>query len=119
MRISLELALFVAIPFGLIFMFLLRLVIKSHYSRVTTGESGMVGLIGVARSDIDQDGGQVFVLGERWQAVSEVPISNGSRVRVVRLANLVMAVEAYHGSGVSLTQTESTAARESGSGSGL
>ena len=119
LRISLELALFVAIPFGLIFMFLLRLVIKSHRSRVTTGESGMVGLIGVARSDIDQEGGQVFVLGERWQAVSEVPIPTGSRVRVIRLASLVLVVEPYHGSGVSLTQTESTAAGESGSGSGL
>ena len=110
LRIGLELALFVAIPFGLIFMFLLRLVIKSHFSRVTTGEPGMVGLVGVARSDVDQDGGQVFVLGERWQAVSEVPISTGSRIRVVRLANLVMAVEPYHGSGVSLTQTETNAA---------
>ena len=110
LRISLELALFVTIPFSLIFMFLLRLVIKSHFSRVTTGASGMVGLIGVARSDIKQDGGQVFVMGERWQAVSEVPIPAGSRVRVLRLANLVMAVESYHGSGVSLTQTESSAA---------
>ena len=116
LRIGLELALFVAIPFGLIFMFLLRLVIKSHFSRVTTGEPGMVGLVGVARSDIDQDGGQVFVLGERWQAVSEVPISTGSRVRVVRLANLVMAVEPYHGSGVSLTQTETNAAVGPGGG---
>ena len=110
LRISLELALFVTIPFSLIFMFLLRLVIKSHFSRVTTGAAGMVGLIGVARSDIKQDGGQVFVMGERWQAVSEVPIPAGSRVRVLRLANLVMAVESYHGSGVSLTQTESSAA---------
>lgn len=110
LRISLELALFVTIPFSLIFMFLLRLVIKSHFSRVTTGASGMVGLIGVARSDIKQDGGQVFVMGERWQAVSEVPIPAGSRIRVLRLANLVMAVESYHGSGVSLTQTESSAA---------
>ena len=118
LRISLELALFVAIPFALIFMFLMRLVIKSHFSRVTTGDAGMIGLVGVARSDIDEDGGQVFVLGERWQAVSQVAIASGRRVRIVRVANLVMAVEPYHGSGVSLTQIESHVAPAPHTGGG-
>ena len=58
-----------------------------------TGEAGMVGETGVAKSDIHQDG-KVSVHGEFWNAVSAVPIGVGSKVRVVGVHGLKVQVEA-------------------------
>ena len=93
LRIRPELALAVAIPFALIFMFLLQLVIKSHMLKVTTGEEGLLGMIGKARTDVNKQGGKVFVYGELWDAVSEVPIAPGAQTRVVRVGNFRLVVE--------------------------
>ena len=93
LRIDLGLALAIAIPFALIFMFLLRLVIKSHLAKVTTGEAGLVRSVGTAQTDISRQGGKVFVAGELWQAVSEVEIPKGSRVRVDHADNLMLVVK--------------------------
>jgi len=94
LRISLIIAASVAIPFAIIFIFLLRLVIKSFQSKVTTGEEGMVGEIGVARTVITPREGTVFIGGELWRATSRQEIPKGARVRVIRAKNLYIEVEA-------------------------
>jgi membrane-bound serine protease (ClpP class) len=93
LRVDTGLAIAVAVGFGLIFMLLLHLAVKSYRFKVSTGDVGMVGMIGTARSSVDQEGGQVFVYGEWWHAVSDVPIAAGSKVRVVRADNLSLVVE--------------------------
>lgn len=99
LRIDIMTALAVAIPFGLIFIVLLRLVIRSHRSKVTTGELGLVGEQGIAKTAIGPDGGRIFVLGEIWRATSNEPIEEGSKVRVVRARNLDLVVEPVSGRG--------------------
>lgn len=94
LRISPGLALAVALPFALIFIFLLRLVIQTHKRKVSTGQAGMVGAVGTARTNIDGVGGKVFVYGEWWDAVSRAPISAGTEVRVTGVQNLKLEVEA-------------------------
>lgn len=94
LRIGLGTALAVAIPFALIVIFLLRLVVKSHLRRVTTGEAGLVGEIGRTKTDVGPEGGTVFVAGEIWRAVSDVTIPAGSKVRIVKAKNLDVKVEA-------------------------
>lgn len=93
--IGLGLALGVAIPFALIFIFLLRLVIRAQKNRVTTGEAGLIGMIGEARTEITPEGGKVFIHGEWWRAASRVLIPAGSRVRVLEAHNLDLIVEPY------------------------
>jgi membrane-bound serine protease (ClpP class) len=102
LRISFGLALAVAIPFALIAILLLHLTVKSVRLKVTTGTRGMVGSFGVAQTPIEADEGRVLVLGERWKAVSATSIPQGARVKVVGAKNLVLVVEPYAGSGVSL-----------------
>jgi membrane-bound serine protease (ClpP class) len=97
LRISWAIAFAVAIPFALIFIFLLRLVVKSHRAKVTTGNAGLVGLVGEARSDIGEDGGKVFVNGELWRAFCREPIPSGTRVKIVRARNLELLVEPVGG----------------------
>lgn len=97
LRIDWALALAVAVPFALIFIFLLRLVIRSHLGRVTTGESALVGLTGTVRREVSPAGGTVFVVGEIWRATSSTFIPSGAKVRVVRARNLDLVVEPLEG----------------------
>jgi len=93
--IGLKTALGVALPFGLIFIVLLVAVLRSLRQRVTTGEAGMVGLIGLADTDVHLSG-RVKVRGEYWAAVSGAPIAAGRRVRIIGVENLVLRVEEVH-----------------------
>lgn len=93
LRINLETALAVNIPFALIFIFLMRLVIQSHRRRVTTGTEGLVGMVGKTRTEVGPQGGKVFVNGEWWDAVSSVPIPSRTRVRVISSEGLLLHVE--------------------------
>ena len=92
--ISLLTALSVALPFGLITVFLLRLVIQSHHAKVTTGEVGLVGEIGRVES-IDAREGiiKVYVHGELWDAVSPGSVSARGSVRVKAVEGLTLRVE--------------------------
>ena len=92
-RIRLGLAIAVAVSFGIILVFLLRLVIRSQRKPVTTGSEALAGMMGKARTAVDEQGGKVFVNGEWWEAVSTVPIAAGSRVRIIEAKDLVLTVE--------------------------
>ena len=92
MRVSLMTALVVAIPVGVIAVFLMTLVLRSHGARVVTGVEAMVGEVGIARTTIAPDG-KVFVRGELWNAAAEEPIGEGERVRVRSVSGLTVTVE--------------------------
>ncbi len=84
MRVHWVTALAVSIPLGVIAIFLMTLVLKAHQKKVSTGEQGMVGEIGIAKTAIDPEG-KIFVHGEIWTARSSVPIPKGERVVVLSM----------------------------------
>ena len=92
LRLPLSLVLGVVTPFALIFIVMLRLAFRSRKSKVTTGEEGMIGLIGKAETAIAPEG-TVFVRGELWKARSRANIPKGESVRVVALEGLSLDVE--------------------------
>ncbi len=92
MRIGLSTAIGVALPFAAIFLILLVSVIKSWRQRITTGDAGMIGLIGVADNEI-HTAGRVKVRGEYWSARSAAPIPAGRPVRVLAVDSLTLKVE--------------------------
>jgi membrane-bound serine protease (ClpP class) len=93
MRLPLGLVLAVVIPFAVIMIFMLRLAIRSRQVKVTTGTSGMIGLVGRAQTRIAPEG-TVFVRGELWRARSSMQIAEGEAVRVRGVEGLTLAVEA-------------------------
>lgn len=93
LRIQLSTTLAVAIPLGLISVFLVRLAYLSHARKSVTGSQGMIGETGVAITVIHGDG-KVMVHGEYWNALSKTPIAAGSRVRVISMQGLQIDVEA-------------------------
>jgi membrane-bound serine protease (ClpP class) len=91
-RIGFYTALALALPFAIIFMILLVALFRSFRQKVATGNQGMIGLIGIADSDIHREG-RARVRGEYWKAQSSAPISAGKPVRVLAVDGLKLRVE--------------------------
>ncbi len=92
MRIGFWTAVGVVLPFAAIFIVLLLALFGSWRQRITTGDAGMIGLVGVADNDISLSG-RVRVRGEYWTARSSSPIPAGKSVKVVGVENLTLKVE--------------------------
>jgi len=93
MRVKLLVALAVSMPFGVITAFLMSIAWRARRNKVITGSQGIVGELGVARTELAPSG-KVFVHGELWNAHSARPIPSGTEVRVVAVAQLELLVEA-------------------------
>jgi membrane-bound serine protease (ClpP class) len=91
-RISLGTAVGIALPFAAITVFLTTLVIRAHGNKIETGVSALVGETGIARSTLDPEG-KILVHGEYWDAVSSVPVTEGTRVRVLSVEGMRVKVE--------------------------
>ncbi|MGH9602001.1 MAG: NfeD family protein [Terriglobales bacterium] len=92
MRIRLWTALAVAVPFGVIAVFLMTLAFQAQMAKVQVGTETMVGVVGVARTPLNPKG-KVFVQGELWDAVSTASVDTGAEVRIRRVEGLVLDVE--------------------------
>jgi membrane-bound serine protease (ClpP class) len=76
---------------SLFFMVVAGIVFRSHFQRPMSGAAGMVGERGVAYTALSPEG-QVFIHGEYWHAVSDVPIAPGETVEVVEVVDLKIRV---------------------------
>ena len=92
MRVKLWTALSVSIPLGAITVFLMSIALKARRNKVVTGQQGMIGTVGEARTDIDPEG-KVFVLGELWNAHAPVRVQMGEQVVVRKVEGLELEVE--------------------------
>ena len=95
MRVQLLTALAVSIPLGGITIFLMSIALKAHRNKVVTGEQGLVGEIGIAKSDLRPEG-KVFVHGELWNAVSSEPMATGKSIIVTHVDGLILKVAPAH-----------------------
>jgi membrane-bound serine protease (ClpP class) len=93
MRPAMSLIISFALCFAFIFLFLTFKVIQAMNRRLETGREGIIGESGVARTDIDNHSGKVFVHGEWWNAVADGLIPKGTRVQVETMNNLVLKVK--------------------------
>jgi len=96
MRIKWLTALAVTVPFALITIFLMTLALRARRNKVSTGREGMVGLIGVARTQLEP-AGKVFVHGEIWDATSHAPVASGQAIVVRHVDGLRLEVEPVAG----------------------
>jgi len=94
LRVSWEVIMLVVIIIAGFVIFLLTLGVKAQFRRRATGSEGIVGEIGMARTDIKPSGGTIFVHGEFWNAVSDSKIKKGSKVRVIDVKEMILRVEA-------------------------
>ena len=66
--------------------------VRALFQKPTTGYSGLIGQVAVARSPLDP-AGEVFVQGERWRAVAEGgAVAEGAPVKVTGIDGLTLKV---------------------------
>ncbi len=91
-QISKSLIISVAILSGGMIASIVYFAIRSRGFPVVSGREQMIGMTGVARSDIDASG-MVFVHGELWQAHAGQAIADGQKIRVNGVDGLRLSVE--------------------------
>lgn len=69
--------------------------IKSGSRRPVTGIEGMIGSIGIAKTDVNPRG-QITVHGEIWDAISHTPIRQGETAEVTSVEGLTVTVAPTH-----------------------
>ncbi|HEV2331086.1 MAG TPA: nodulation protein NfeD [Verrucomicrobiae bacterium] len=75
------------------FIFFVSKGIRAQYLPIRAGSETMLGKTVPARSRIDNAGGKVFIEGELWNAVSEIPVEAGQNVEVTGLEGLTLKVK--------------------------
>jgi membrane-bound serine protease (ClpP class) len=74
------------------FVFLVaRLAIRAHRRPVVTGSEELIGSVGVALEDVNNEG-WARVHSEQWRVQSAVPLKRGQNVRVTDRHGLVLTV---------------------------
>src|SRR5271167_553401 len=92
MRVNLWTALGVSLPLGAITVFLMSIALRARHNKVVTGQQGLIGTVGQARTDIDPEG-KVFIQGELWNAHAPSRVGIGEQVVVRKVEGLELEVE--------------------------
>jgi membrane-bound serine protease (ClpP class) len=92
MRVGFWTALAVSVPLSVITIFLMTIAYRAFHNKIITGEQGMIGLVGEARTLLAPHG-KIFVNGELWNARSTLPIEPGTPVVVRKVEGLELEVE--------------------------
>jgi len=93
LRLSLVWVVPATVVTALFFIFVVGAGLRAQRMPVKAGAETMRGKVVTALTAIDGRGGKVFVEGEYWQAVSEVPVEQGQRVEIVERQGLTLRVK--------------------------
>jgi membrane-bound serine protease (ClpP class) len=77
---------------SLFFIAVIVIAVKAQLRPRQGGQEGMRGEEGIAITDIHGEG-KVLIHGEQWNAMSDVPVTRGGRIRVIRVERLKVKVE--------------------------
>ncbi|MBI2862708.1 MAG: nodulation protein NfeD [Chloroflexi bacterium] len=89
------------------FVFVVGAVVRSRRWQTKTGQEGLVGAIGITRTDLSPHGA-VFVQGELWDAIAEQPIPAGESIVVTAVQGLHLSVRRSDVSGKLSATSEGT-----------
>ena len=78
---------------ALFFMFVVGAGLRAQFLPLRAGKETMLGKSVQTLTRTDTNGGKVFVEGEYWNAVSDVPIEFGQQVEIVRIDGLTLKVK--------------------------
>jgi membrane-bound serine protease (ClpP class) len=94
LRASLQVIIPVVAVIAIFFIIGVILSVAALTRKPVSGQPGLVGLEGDARTAITAKDGRVFVAGTHWNALSDAPIAEGARVKVVQVKGMTLKVEA-------------------------
>jgi membrane-bound serine protease (ClpP class) len=77
---------------SLFFIAVIAIAIKAQLRPRQGGQEGIRGEEGLAITDIREEG-KVLIHGEHWNAISDVPVTRGVKIRVIRVEHMKVRVE--------------------------
>jgi membrane-bound serine protease (ClpP class) len=77
---------------SLFFIAVIAIALKAQMRKTLGGEEGMEGEEGQAITDVFAEG-KVLIHGEHWNAISDVPVTKGSKIRVIRVEHMKIKIE--------------------------
>jgi membrane-bound serine protease (ClpP class) len=92
-RLSLAVIIPATVVTALFFIFIVSAGLRAQFLPVRAGRETMLGQIVPALGRINATGGQVFIEGELWKAVSDAPVEKDQPVEVVGLDGLTLKVK--------------------------
>lgn len=92
-RLSLSIIVPATVVTALFFIFVIGAGLRAQLLPVRAGGEAMLGKVVRAHEPIDATGGRVFIEGEYWNAVSDVPIERGQPVEIVAIEGLTLRVK--------------------------
>ena len=93
MRVNPGLIAIVTILIAGFFVFVVQRVVKVHRKQATTGREELIGKTAVTRTALTPEG-QVFLKGERWEAISELGnIESNETVTITKVDGLTLHVK--------------------------
>jgi membrane-bound serine protease (ClpP class) len=95
MQISLSFLLPTVITVGALVGTVIWMAAKSGRRAPVTGVEGMIGSIGIAKTDLNPRG-QIALHGEIWEAISQTPILQGEAAEVTSVEGLTVNVGPVH-----------------------
>lgn len=93
LKLSLSVVLPAAIVTAIFFIVTFRLAYKAYKRKPVTGTEGLIGMEGIAKTEITPDGGMIIVHGELWSAYSADVIHKDERVFVEDVKGLRVKVK--------------------------
>jgi membrane-bound serine protease (ClpP class) len=75
------------------FIFVVGSGLRAQRMPVKVGSETMRGMVVTSLTRIDARSGKVFIEGEYWNAVSDVPVEQGQRVEIVEMQGLTLKVK--------------------------
>ena len=75
------------------FVFVVGAGLRAQFKPVRAGKETMLGRTVNALSRIDTQGGRVFIEGETWNAVSDIPVEVGQPVEIIGIEGLTLKVK--------------------------
>lgn len=91
LRVSLTLIYAIAALSAGVIIFVLKRIMELRKKQVVSGSEALAGEHGIALESF-REHGFVHVEGERWEAISDVPINKGDPIQVVELDGLILKV---------------------------
>jgi membrane-bound serine protease (ClpP class) len=95
MQLSLSFLLPTVITIGALVGTVIWMAAKSGRRGPVTGVEGMIGSIGIAKTDLNPRG-QILIQGELWEALSQTPIRQGEAAEVTSIEGLTVNVGPVH-----------------------
>jgi len=92
MRVKLWAAISISIPLGIITIFLMTIALQARRNKVVTGEQGLIGEVGIARTALTPSG-KVQLHGALWDAIAPGNVEIGREVVVRKVQDLILQVE--------------------------